>query len=478
MGSSPLPLPHIAVFPFMSKGHTIPLIHLAHLLHRRRLATLTFFTTPLNAPFIRDSLAGTDASIVELPFPENVPDIPAGVESTDRLPSMSLFIPFTYAVKRLRPHFERALASLPTVSLLISDGFLGWTNDSASKFGIPRLVFYGMGNFAQTVSCKVAVYKPHAGVTSYDEPFMVPGFPHIWLTRSDLEPPFDDPNPDPKDPHFQFIVEQTMATGASQGVLVNSFYELEAAYVDRCNTEGVPRAWCIGPLCLARQTSPPAEKTGWMDWLDSRQRMNRPVIYVAFGSQAELSAAQLQQLAIGLERSGLDFLWVVRAKAMDLGQGFEERVMDRGRVVRGWVNQMEILHHGSVQGFISHCGWNSVMESVSAGVPILAWPLMAEQKLNAKFVVDELKLGLRVRPSGGTPNGLVMSEEIERSARELLVGEKGKEAAGRARNWAEAARKAMDGGASWLTLEKMIEEVCVKRTTENAIVSAALVTAA
>ncbi|KAG1326971.1 UDP-glycosyltransferase 90A1 [Cocos nucifera] len=462
----------------MSKGHIIPLVHLAHLLRRRRLATLTFFTTPLNAPFFRDSLAGTDASIVELPFPENVPDVPAGVESTDRLPSMSLFVPFVYAIKRLRPRFGEALASLPTVSLLIFDGFLGRTNDSASKFGIPRMVFYGMGNFSQTMCREVSVYKPHAGVTSYDEPFRVPGFPHLWLTRSDLEPPFDDPDPDPKDPLYQLIVEAGMATQASQGVVVNSFYELEAAYVDRWNADGGPKAWCIGPLCLARQTAPPAEKSGWMDWLDSRQGINRPVIYVSFGSQAEPSAAQLQQLATGLERSGLDFLWVVRAKAMDLGQGFEERVMERGRVIRDWVNQLEILHHGSVKGFISHCGWNSVIESVSAGVPILAWPLMAEQKLNAKFVVDELQIGLRVRPSGGTPNGLVMSEEIERSARELLVGEKGKETAERAKYWAEAARKAMDGGASWLTLEKMIEELCVKRTTQNAIVSAAPVTAA
>ncbi|KAJ6817758.1 putative UDP-glycosyltransferase 90A2 [Iris pallida] len=240
-------LPHIAIFPFLSRGHTIPLIHFAHMVHRRRLATLTFFTTPLNAPFLRDSLSAAPADIIELPFPEDVVGLPPGVESTDALPSISLFLPFVAATKSLRPHFERAVAGLPSdISFLISDGFYGWTTESASKLGFPRMVFYGMGGFAMAVSAAVARDKPHAGVDSYYEPFEVPAIPGLKITRAHLNPPFDDP--EPSGPMHEFVTEQVTATVNCHGLVVNSFYELEADYVDLWNRlrDMKATAWCVG----------------------------------------------------------------------------------------------------------------------------------------------------------------------------------------------------------------------------------------
>ncbi|KAG5534956.1 hypothetical protein RHGRI_022913 [Rhododendron griersonianum] len=142
--------PHIVLFPFMSKGHTVPLLHLAQLLLHRNV-TVTFFTTSANRPFISDSLSDTDASIVELPFPQNIEGVPEGVESTENLPSMSLFVPFATATKLMQPNFEKALQTLPYVTSIISDGFLRWTQQSAAKFEIPRLVSYGMSNYSQAV---------------------------------------------------------------------------------------------------------------------------------------------------------------------------------------------------------------------------------------------------------------------------------------------------------------------------------------
>jgi UDP:flavonoid glycosyltransferase YjiC (YdhE family) len=184
------------------------------------------------------------------------------------------------------------------------------------------------------------------------------------------------------------------------------------------------------------------------DWLDSRLAMNRPVLYVAFGSQADLSRAQLEEIATGLDWSDLDFIWVVRSKWFDGEEPFQGRFRDRGKVVQGFINQLGILSHQAIKGFFSHCGWNSVMESISMGVPILTYPIVAEQKLNAKFVVDVLEVGIRIWPSqrgdsGPASEQLVSSDEVETLARELILGEGGKRAAAKASELAASARAAV-----------------------------------
>ncbi|KAM0944375.1 putative scopoletin glucosyltransferase [Dioscorea sansibarensis] len=443
--------PHIAIFPFMSKGHTIPLLHLVHiLLHRRLASVVTAFTTPRNSPFIRNFFhSGVEPDIIELSFPGDIPDDPlANIESTDRLPSMLLFLPFIQAVKKLQPQFEQALKNLPTINLLISDGFLGWSGDSSAKFGIPRMVFYGMGSFAMTISHIVTINKPHEHVSSSDDPFTVTHFPRLKLTKADLNPPFDDP--DPKGPLHEFVMEQGIATMQSHGILVNSFSELDEIYLDYWNKNTGLKSWYVGPLCVMakhkiRPESTEQHQRACRQWLHARSTSNRPVLYVAFGSQVKVAPAQLD------DDDDDDVVF---------GE-FEEKVKDRGMVVRKWVDQMEILGHESVKGFMSHCGWNSVMESVVTGVPMLTWPMMAEQPLNAKFVVEEMKVGLRIRTNGKDESEEVVGRDhIEEMVRELMVGEGGKEVARNMKVLSEKARMAMDyGGSSWTSLETLVSQV-------------------
>ncbi|CAI0455367.1 unnamed protein product [Linum tenue] len=124
---------HVLLFPFMSKGHTIPILHLAHLLLRRQLS-VTVVTTPSNLPFIAQSLPNTAASILQIPFPSQLDGIPAGIESTDKLPSMSLFPQFALATKLMQPDFERLVDNLPQpVDFMVSDSFLWWTLESANN---------------------------------------------------------------------------------------------------------------------------------------------------------------------------------------------------------------------------------------------------------------------------------------------------------------------------------------------------------
>ncbi|KAL2528431.1 UDP-glycosyltransferase 90A1 [Forsythia ovata] len=455
--------PHILLFPFMSKGHTIPVLHLARLLLHRGSA-VTLFTTPANRSFISAALSDTTVSIIDLPFPQNIDCIPPHVESTDKLPDMSQWPRLAIAAKLMKPYFEQTLKSLPRISFMITDGFLGWTLDSAQKFGIPRLVCYGMSNFSMSLSAVASQSRQLLIDLELDNNklFTFPIFPWIKFSKKDFDPAYVDPESQDK-LHSEFILEQAQATAKSYGIIVNGFYELESVYADYWNRESGPKAWCVGPLCLA---APPRKKheiyetPSWIQWLDRNQEEGKPVLYVAFGSQADISREQIEQIKTGLEKSGVNFLWVVGKNQVEDDDGFEYRVKDRGMLVKEWVDQREILEHSSVQGFLSHCGWNSVMESICAKVPILAWPMMAEQPLNAKMVVEEIGIGLRVETSYGSMNGFVKWEKLEKVVKELMEGEMGKELGKKVKQLGGAAAEAVaEGGSSWNALNELINEL-------------------
>ncbi|PWA57943.1 glycosyltransferase UGT90A7 [Artemisia annua] len=452
--------PHFVLFPFMSKGHTIPLLHLASLLTNRNIM-VTIFTTKANRPFISQFLEkfqNGSISIIELLFPSNVEGIPQGIESTDKLPSMSLFRPFTIATKLIQPHFEQALGNLADVTCIVSDGFLSWTLSSANKFRIPRLSFYGMNSYVGAVSREVALNQLLSGPESDDELITVPKFPWIKVSRNDFDDPFN--KRDPTGPHMDFVMESVTASANSYGLITNSFYELEPMFLDYLNREAKPKAWCVGPLCLAESTTIADKNPKWMKWLDQKKDEGCSVLYVAFGSQAEITPQQMEAIAEGLEESEVNFLWVVRKSETSVLNELEEKVGDRGTIVTEWVNQRDILKHESVKGFLSHCGWNSVLESICSEVPILAWPMMAEQPLNARMVVEEIKIGLRVETCDGSVKGFVKSEGLKKMIKELMKGEKGKDVRKKVKEVGAAAKKAMaEGGSSWRTLNELIEEL-------------------
>lgn len=451
---------HIVLFPFMSKGHTIPLLHLARLLLDRGVL-ITIFTTPANHPFISQSLSGADVAITVLPFPENIPGIPQGAESTDKLPSMSLFLPFVNGIKLMKLSFEEALQNIHSqVSCIISDGFLHWTLESASRFGIPRLGFYGANHYSMAITYDAIVNGLLSLHESDDEPFTLAGFPWIKLTRNDFHGPLD--KRDPRGPHLDFMNEAATATSNSYGLLVNSFYELEQPYEDYWNRECQPKAWSIGPLCLAQPSKlqvSPCHRPKWMDWLDQKLAHNCPVFYIAFGSQTKISPTQLHEIALGLEEAKVSFLWVMRESKVELRDGFEDKLSERGIIVNEWVDQREVLEHPIVQGFLSHCGWNSVLEGICPEVPILAWPMMAEQYLNARMVTEEIQVGLRVNTVDGSAKGFVTWKSLKDTVLELMEGKKGKTLREKVKEVAKAARKAMaDGGSSWHALNHILSE--------------------
>ncbi|KDP45371.1 hypothetical protein JCGZ_09620 [Jatropha curcas] len=249
--------------------------------------------------------------------------------------------------------------------------------------------------------------------------------------------------------------------------------KLEPVFIDYLNSSlGQPTIWCVGPLCLAepepdtRVRHQPDKKRYWIQWLDQKLKQGRSVLYIAFGTQAKVSSAQLTEIANGLEESKVNFLWVIReTQEAQLEDGFEERIKERGIIVKEWVDQREILKHKSVEGFLSHCGWNSVLESICAGVPILAWPMIAEQPLNARMVVEEIKVGLRVETCDGSVREFVTREGLVKMVKELMEGEMGKKVREKMREVAAMAKGALENenGSSSQTLDMLIHKTFARK---------------
>ncbi|KAL6846641.1 hypothetical protein ACP4OV_024089 [Aristida adscensionis] len=440
---APDTLPHVVIFPFMAKSHTIPLTDLAHLLRRRRLATVTFLTTPRNAPFVRAALSGGDGgvAVLELPFADlQAPGVPPGVESV-----------------------EAALAGMrPPASAVVADAFLYWAHEAAAALGVRRLAFFGANMFAQVIAQVLRRDNPAAVLAggASDAVFTVPEFPHVQLAPADIPASVKNLAPAVSDRETRAKVRRAIA--GSHGFIVNTFDAMEGHYVEYWNRHVGPRAWAIGPLRLARPITLSRDgiQPYWIQWLDDKATAGRAVLFVSLGTMVAVPGDRLRELADGLDQSGLDFLWVVRPVDTNLGIGFEERVHGRGKVVREWVDQRAILQHNCVNGFLSHAGWNSVIESISAGVPLAVWPMSAEQPLNAKLVVDELNIGIRLSPKDNKTDELVQSKEIAKVARDLMIGKEGDKLS---RNVASLAAKAhaavAEGGSSWRALQELIGEL-------------------
>ncbi|GFY86443.1 UDP-glucosyl transferase 88A1 [Actinidia rufa] len=221
----------------------------------------------------------------------------------------------------------------------------------------------------------------------------------------------------------------------SNGIIVNTFDSLEPRAIKAINngdctpklTSPPPELFCIGPIVAEAKDRAIGAVSNSMSincfsWLDNQP--NGSVVFLCFGSKGEaFSGPQIREIAIGLERSDQRFLWVAKTTldlAVVLPEGFLERTKERGLVVESWAPQAEILKHGAVGGFVSHCGWNSVVEAVSAGVGMVAWPLYAEQWLN-RVVLVEMEVAIAVQMDD---DGWVIGDEVERSVRELMgVGE-------------------------------------------------------
>ncbi|CAL4948538.1 unnamed protein product [Urochloa decumbens] len=489
---------HILFFPFLAPGHLIPAADMAALFAARG-AKCTILTTPLNAAVIRSAVdrandASADAErapaidIAVVPFPDV--GLPPGVESGPALSSEADREKFFRGSQLLRDPFDRFLAEHKP-DAVVSDSFFDWSADAAAEHGVPRLTFLGSSMFARACGSSMVRHNPveAAPEDDPDAPVLLPGLPHlVVLRRSQMMDPKKRPD------RWAFFQSMNAADDRSYGEVFNSFRDLEPEYLEHYETVLGRRAWLVGPVALAskelatRGAAAAADKGnnglspdagGCLRWLDARPASS--VVYVSFGTLSHFSPPELRELARGLDMSGKNFVWVVGGGADDteesewMPDGFADLLARGGRgvIIRGWAPQMVILNHAAVGGFVTHCGWNSTLEAVSAGVPMVTWPRYADQFYNEKLVVELLEVGVGV---GSTD----YASKLE--ARRVIAGEVVAEAIGkvmgdgeeaeaireRARVLGEKARRAVEkGGSSYDDVGRLMEELMARRSPVN-----------
>ncbi|CAA6667362.1 unnamed protein product [Spirodela intermedia] len=402
---------HALLLPYPTLGHVLPLMEIAHRLVATGF-TVTFVNTEHNH---RRLLPAAAAGLRLVALPDG---LPPGDDREDigRL---------TAAVVRIMArHFEELIRETNSggdcageITYMVADQGLGWAFDIAKNAGIPAAAFWAAS--AATLSTILSIPKlvqdgiilPDGRGTEKETFQLAAGMPvmnqkHLSWNRFG--------NPAAQQVMFKLFVDNNAATDDGEVLLLcNSFPGIEAP-----TFSFLPRIIPLGPLLAGRPRFMP-EDPGGAAWLDAHPP--RSVIYVAFGSLTTFHRRQLEEIAQGLELSGRPFLWVQRSA----GGGDDdppELHRRRGKVLR-WAAQQEVLAHPAVACFLTHCGWNSIVEGAANGVPFLCWPCFGDQFLNRDYICDVWRTGLSL-PVPAEGEGVVSGEEIRQGV-EKVMGDQG-----------------------------------------------------
>ncbi|KAE9611230.1 hypothetical protein Lal_00011986 [Lupinus albus] len=389
--------------------------------------------------------------------PPNLDDLPQ-----DFHPALLVLV----ATSRSMQSIDDALKKIHSRSSLVAivcDGLITQVLYLSKKLNISSFIYFP----SNMMLLSLVLYSPKMDETmtceyrDLLEPLELPGC--VPIDGKDLPEPLQDRSGE----EYKVFIEGNKRFYLADGVLVNSFIDMEAETIRVLHEEGnkIPYAYAIGPFI---QKGSSRRDESCLRWLDEQE--DNSVLYISFGSGGALSQDQLNELAWGLELSGQKFIWVLRSPSKfgfvnDLSlanedplqfipSGFLERTKDQGLVVPYWAPQIEILSHSAIGGFISHCGWNSTLESVVNGVPMITWPLFAEQKMNAAILSKGLKVAVRPKVN---EKGIVEREEVAMVIKNIMVGEEGKGIRQRMKELKDAADNAVkQDGSSTRTLAELV----------------------
>ncbi|KAJ1266121.1 hypothetical protein BS78_08G126800 [Paspalum vaginatum] len=472
----------LVLYPGLGVGHLSPMLELSKCLLRHGGGALGIAVVLAESPFEDSGFAApavarvraSNPSVAFHVLPSPSPPPPSPPEDDHPVARMLRFLRATNAPLRA---LLRALHPAPRA--LVLDMFCAHALDVAADLALPAYVFSPTG--ASGLAVFLALPAAWASAGGY-----------AGLGDDDALPPFAGAPPLRAAVLPQLIRDGGAACELSlglaarvpdaRGILLNSFEALEPRAV-RALRDGLcvrgramPPVYCVGPLVAA-----PAGGDGdrgdrgheCLRWMDAQP--DRSVVFLCFGSMSAFAKNQLQEIAVGLESSGQRFLWVVRgprghgeaAAGEDglgalLPAGFRERTRGRGLAVASWAPQVDVLRHRAAGAFVTHCGWNSTLEGVAAGLPLLCWPLYAEQGLNKVFIVEEMRLGVEVeRSRAGDDEDVVRAEEVEAKVRWVMEDSDGARAL-RARAAAardRAAEALAEGGTSHAAFFEFLEDL-------------------
>ncbi|GAB4852347.1 hypothetical protein Ancab_016540 [Ancistrocladus abbreviatus] len=380
-------------------------------------------------------------------------------------------------VDSYKPHVRDVIinslnSGVPIAGLMV-DMFCTSMFDIANELGIPSYVFFTSG----AAFLGLLFYLPahHCKIYESDrnEDLIVPGFKYPIPTT--IIPPFLL-----RETGFITFANHSKRIREAKGIIVNTFMELEPYAVNSLQQDNQnPPIYTVGPVLDLRGDAhgrpSPEQHHRIMTWLDAQP--NSSVVFLCFGSLGSMPEAQVREVALGLMHSGLRFLWSVRKPPLADGQPgkpqdytdqelkemlpreFVLRLEEGRGMVCGWAPQMEVLAHKAIAGFVSHCGWNSILESVWFGRPIVTWPMYAEQQSNAFQLTREMELAVEMRLAYRPDKGdLVVADELERALKSLM--DEDNQARKRVNEMSEMSRRAvMEGGSSFKSLDCLIDDM-------------------
>jgi hypothetical protein len=480
--------PHAVCMPYPAQGHVTPMFKLAKLLHARGFH-VTFVNTEFNhARLLRSRGAASLASVPGFRFaaiddglppsdnPDATQDIPALCYST-----MTTCLPRLRALLATLDADAREGTS-PPVTCLVVDVVMSFSFDAAREIGVPvaglwtasACGFMGYSNYRFLVDRGLVPFKDAADLADVPGGHLATVVDGARGMCADVQLR-DFPNfvrtLDRGDLLLNFLMREVERLSLADAVIVNTFEDLEGATLDAMRAT-LPPVYPVGPLILRERLEIPAgtplaglgsnlwkEQDGLLDWLAGRPP--RSVVYVNYGSITVMTNSQLLEFAWGLAASGYPFVWnirpdLVKGDAAVLPPEFAAAVEGRA-LLTTWCQQETVIQHEAVGVFLTHSGWNSTLESLCAGLPMLSWPFFAEQQTNCRYKRTEWGVGMEI-------GGEVRRDEVAAIIKEAMEGEKGKEMRRRAEDWKEKAVKVtLPGGPAETNLNRLIDEVLLSK---------------
>ncbi|KAL5705214.1 7-deoxyloganetin glucosyltransferase [Ranunculus cassubicifolius] len=469
--------PHAVCIPYPAQGHINPMLKLAKLLHHRGFH-ITFINTEYNHKRLLksrgpNSLNGLPSfqfkTITDgLPPSDDIDatqSIPALCEST----SINCLAPFRDLVSELNNNHNS-----PPVSCIVSDGSMTFTLEVAKELGIPEVLlwttsvcgFMGYLQFPYLIQQGLMPLQDESYLTNgyLDAPVdWIPGVKDIRLR--DL--PSFIRTTEPNALMTQIVLQETGRASKASAIVFNTFEELEHDSLSAIR-DSLPPIYTIGSLHLLINQISDKELMSlgsnlWKEeeclpWLDTKEPNS--VVYVNFGSITVITQQQMTEFAWGLANSKQNFLWVIRSDVVSgdtamLSPEFLSEIKERGLLV-SWCPQEQVLNHPSIGGFLTHSGWNSTLESVCSGVPMICWPFFADQQMNCRYTCAHWDIGLEIDSN-------VNRDDVEYLVRELMEGSKGKDMRMKAMTWKRKAAEAIaPGGTSYVNMDKFVSEILLK----------------
>ncbi|EMS50281.1 UDP-glycosyltransferase 85A2 [Triticum urartu] len=422
---------------------------------RQRAQRFRFSTTP-------DGLPPSDDDDV-------TQDIPALCKSTTE----TCLGPFRELLARLND----PATGHPAVTCVISDVVMGFSMKAANELDLPyvqlwtasAISYLGYRHYRLLIGRGLAPLKDAEQLTNGYLDTPVEDVPGLRSMRLRDFPSFIRTT-DPDEYMVHYVLRETERTAGASAVILNSFDDLEGEAVQAMEALGLPKVYTLGPLPLLAHKEPPSPRSAinlslWkeqdecLQWLDGREPGS--VVYVNFGSITVMTSAQMVEFAWGLAQSGKQFMWIVRrdlvkGDAAVLPEEFLAETAGRG-LMASWCPQQQVLDHPAVGAFLTHSGWNSALESLCGGVPVISWPFFADQQTNCRYQCNEWGVGMEI-------NSNVRRDAVARLITEIMEGEKGKSMRKRAQEWKESAvNAAMPGGSSHRNFDELVRDVLLPK---------------